>query len=117
MKRHSKRAKLKIRRGGSETKVLRKTGGTKNGYGKIEGATWDHIATEYAVLNFSSGQNFQQNSTEGGTMDVAHSTFRIARDSVIQDGDRILQDGIEYEVQTIAPYPTHKTIKVVMVNA
>lgn len=116
MKRHAKRAKLKIRRAGDTANILRESGGTENGYGKTTGGTWDKVATEYAVPDFNSGSDFQENSVTGGSRDVSSPTFRFSHDSVIQDGDRFVTDGIEYEIQTIAPYYTHKLAQVVMVS-
>lgn len=116
MKRHAKRAKLKIRRAGDTANILRKSGGTKNGYGKITGETWNQVASEYAVPDFNSGTDFTEYGGVGGAADVATPTFRFVHDSAIQDGDRFVTAGIEYEVKAVAPYPTHTVVQVVRVN-
>ncbi len=118
MKRHRKHVKVNIKRAGNKAEILRASGGTENGYGKVtdSSSSWGPVETTYAVPSFDSGDTFQEQTVTGGTQDINTPVFRFPYDSVVQSEDRIIYEGIEYEAKSVAPYSTHKVAQVVSVD-
>jgi hypothetical protein len=118
MKRHQKHVKVDIRRAGQLADILRPSGGTENGYGKVSDSnqTFSKISETYAVIDMEHGEKFRPENVTGGTRDLNRPEYRVPHDVDVQDGDRLRIEGIQYEIENIAPYPTHKVLKTVMIN-
>lgn len=116
MERFRTRTTTMIRRMGQPMRILRKSGGTTNQFGKIEGDSWAGVAEEYGVLNLRGGRAGRQMYTSGGEFDQNTPHLTLQYDSVAKDGDRVEIGGITYELQTLVALPTHKTAALVSVN-
>lgn len=121
MERHRKKTKLNLKRAGERSKVLRKSGGTEDYTGKVTGGTYspvtdsdgNDVVEHFAI---SSGSHIDEQTTTGGTVDVANPTLLVAYDSVVQESDRVIAYGMELQVQNILEYPTHLKVKTTKVD-
>lgn len=116
MKRHQTRVKSQLRQKGLQATILRETGTTENDFGKSDDGEWEPVGSCYVVPDYNSGSSATQSHSMGGEVDVHSPQLTLPYDTDAKDGDRVRIDDTVFEIQTIVPYPTHKTASAVTVT-
>lgn len=109
--RYSRSIRIALKRVGQEAKIIREGDTTPNGYGKVDGR-WDdpvYVGSWRAWRSYSyRSDRPQQEHTGAGERDEDTPVFFLPDNADIQNGDRIVYDGTEYEVTSDpVSYQTH----------